>query len=396
VAKIPTTIPQLDTALNGGLDENSLSCIWVKPGVDGTPFAYQIAAAAAKTRKVFYFTNAKSPTSVMEEMKSYGFPAKKINFVDAYSALVGAKTSSSLLVANPKNPQEMLNQVDIITKKIKNHLIIIDSFSNLVDLTEKEDTSFLEGLKKSKATVACMFTEWPYKPAFIKSVRDIVDTIIEVKSVQEKLFFRQYFGVTKTKTGKATAQAVPFRVEKPGGVKVFISKVLVTGPFNAGKTSFIHSCSEKAVSVDRLGTTIALDHGHINHKGFAVDLFGTPGQQRFDPILKLLGGEALGVIVVVSSTDPQGFPRAVEMMKKAKVAGLPIVVAANKANLRGALKPSQIKTKMGLKDVEIIPVEAKDLTKVQPGLPCQLKKDHIEKVLDTLFGKLMQRKEKTK
>jgi uncharacterized protein len=388
MAKIATKIPQLDNLLNGGLEEGSLSCLWIKPGLDGTPFAYQISNNASKSLKVFYIVNSKSPDSVKQDMKSYGFNPSKVNFIDSYSALVGAKSDSSLLIANPKDPEETLNDISIIVKKMKNPLIILDSLSTLIDLSGKENTDFLEKLKKFKATVVCLFTEWAYTPKFLKSLQGAFDSIIEVKAVTEKLFFRQYFGVSKLK-GPLKKQAVPFRIVKPGGIKIYIPKILVTGPFNAGKTSFIHTSSVRAVSVDRLGTTIALDHGHVKYKDFAVDLFGTPGQQRFDPILKILGGEALGVIVVVSSTDPQGFPRAIEMMKKAKVHGLPVVFAANKADLRGALNPKQIKVRLNLKEEEVIPVTAKDLTKVQPGLPCQLKQKDIEKVLDSLFSRLL-------
>jgi len=102
-----------------------------------------------------------------------------------------------------------------------------------------------------------------------------------------------------------------------------------------------------------------------------------------------LGGESFGVVVVVSSIDPQGFTRAIEMMKAAEVYGLPTVVAANKADLRGAVKPEQIKAQMKLKDVEVIPIRAKDLTKVQPGLPCQLKRDDIKKVLNSILDRVM-------
>jgi len=386
--KLETKIPQLDKILGGGIESGKVTCIWVKPGLDATPFLYQAANSLAKTNKVFYVVNSKSPSAIKEEMKSYGFASTKINFIDSYSALVGAKTDSSLLIANPKDGEELINDIEIITKKIKEPVILLDSLSNFIDLTEQENVKLLQRFKSFKATIICLFTEWPYKPALLKSLKDEADTIVEVKNVQQKMFIRPYFGVSKH-SGKFLTQAVPFRCEKPGGIKVYLPKVLVTGPFNAGKTSLIHSSSIKAVSVDRLGTTIALDHGHVKYGDFSVDLFGTPGQQRFDPILKLLGGDALGVIVVVSSIDPQGFPRALEMMKKAKVFGLPVVFAANKADLRGALKPEDIKTKLGLKDEQVIPMTAKDLTKVQPGIPCQIKEADINKVLDTLFGALM-------
>jgi uncharacterized protein len=388
MVKIETKIPQLDKFLGGGIDSGTLSCFWVKPGLDGSPFLYQLANTMAKTNKVFYIVNSKSPSSVKDEMKSFGFKSK-INFIDAYSALVGAKTSESLLIANPKDSEEILNDIATITKKIKDPIIVLDSLSNLVDLTEQENVAFVKKLKESKTTIICLFTEWPYKPAFLKNLRIELDTIIEVKPVHEKFFTRQYFGVTKQKKGILKQQVIPYRVERPGGIKIYIPKVLVTGPFNSGKTSLIHSASVKAVSVDRLGTTIALDHGHVKYEDFAVDLFGTPGQQRFDPILKLLGGEALGLIVVVSAVDPKGFPRAMEMIKKAEVYKLPVVFVANKANLKGAMKPEQIKKKLGLKENDVIPVTAEDLTKVQPGLPCQLKETDIKAVLDALFNKLM-------
>ena len=41
-----------------------------------------------------------------------------------------------------------------------------------------------------------------------------------------------------------------------------------------------------------MGTTIAMDHGYLDYKGFAADVYGTPGQEKFDPILEFLAEEA--------------------------------------------------------------------------------------------------------
>jgi uncharacterized protein len=386
--KIITSIPHLDTSLGGGIAANGLTCFWVDPGLDGSTFLYQLAHSVAKSSKVFYLVNAKSPASTREEMKSLGFMGK-INFIDSYSALIGGKPAEKLVIANPKDTEEVLKGIRTITEKIKGAVIVLDSFSNIIDLTEKENTDFVKKLKELKATIVCSFTEWPYNPAFLNSLRKEMDTIIDVKSVQQRVFSRQYFGVSRLAGQEVKKQAMPYRIEKPGGIKIYIPKVLVTGPFGAGKSSFIRSASVKAVSVDRLGTTIALDHGHVEYEDFSVDLFGTPGQQRFDPILKLLGGEALGVIVVVSAIDTPGFPRALEMMKKAKVYGLPVVFAVNKADLKNAVRPEVVRTKMGLKEGDFIPVTALDLTKVEPGIPCKLKEKDIKAVLGALFGKLL-------
>ena len=129
------------------------------------------------------------------------------------------------------------------------------------------------------------------------------------------------------------------------------------------------------MSVDRLGTTVALDHGRVEYRGFIIDIFGTPGQERFDPILKTLGGEALGVIVVVDSTNPESFPRAKDMLEKTTKFGLPYVIAANKQDLPNALSPDEIKEIMKLPDVPIIPMSA-------------LKKDGVFRVLDALLKEM--------
>ena len=71
-------------------------------------------------------------------------------------------------------------------------------------------------------------------------------------------------------------------------------KMVVTGPFNAGKTEFIQSVSEiDVVSTERKisseierikeTTTVAMDFGRITvDNEMVLYLFGTPGQKRFD------------------------------------------------------------------------------------------------------------------
>jgi uncharacterized protein len=380
---IQTSIPKLDGLFGGGIKRGSLTCVWAKQGVEGSEddFIYQIANAGSKGGKVFYLANEKTPDSSTKEMKSLGFKGK-INFIDATGK------GSGKLTVDPNNADEVIKDLEIIVKKIKDPTIVIGSLSLLMKTTG-QNTDLLQRLKDLNATVICLLKEDKSQEKFFQKIEELCDNIIKVNAVKDGIFIREYFFVTKSKGNKEEGRGFPFKVTKSEGIKIYLPKILITGPFGAGKTSFIHSASEKAVSVDRLGTTIALDHGHMKTDGFSVELFGTPGQQRFDPMLKMLGGESFGVVVVVSSIDPQGFPRAIEMMKKAEVFGLPVVIAANKADLRGAVKPEQIKVQMKLKDVEVIPVKAKDLTKVQPGLPCQLKMDDIEKVLNSILNKVM-------
>ena len=150
-----------------------------------------------------------------------------------------------------------------------------------------------------------------------------------------------------------------FKIVKPGGIKAFIPKVLVTGPFNAGKSTFVRALSTRSVSVDRMGTTIALDHGHIEYGDVTADIFGTPGQARFDPILKFIANEAMGVFLVVDSTKPGSFPRAKSMLEKTRAKGLPLIVVANKQDIQNALSIEEIRREMKLPEsIEIVPTDA--------------------------------------
>jgi len=65
--------------------------------------------------------------------------------------------------------------------------------------------------------------------------------VIEIGGVSERIIFGQYFAVVKTDWARATGKTVLFKVVRPGGVRLYILKILVTCPFNAGKSSFVRA-----------------------------------------------------------------------------------------------------------------------------------------------------------
>ena len=96
------------------------------------------------------------------------------------------------------------------------------------------------------------------------------------------------------------------------------------------------------------------------------------------------------MVVVIDSTNPKGFARAKDMLEKTKTEGLPSVIAANKANLKGALKLNEIRKKMKLpKDIPIIPVIAENLKQVKKNKWCKLKEKDIQITLSKLFKKVV-------
>ncbi|MEJ2264368.1 MAG: ATP/GTP-binding protein [Anaerolineales bacterium] len=126
-------------------------------------------------------------------------------------------------------------------------------------------------------------------------------------------------------------------------------KMVITGPFNAGKTEFISSVSEiDVVSTDRKissqverikdTTTVAMDFGRITvDNDLVLYLFGTPGQKRFDFMWEILSEGMLGFIVMVDSTRPETFREARSILETFRAyAPTPYVVAANKQDCEDA------------------------------------------------------------
>jgi uncharacterized protein len=138
-------------------------------------------------------------------------------------------------------------------------------------------------------------------------------------------------------------------------------KMVVTGPFNAGKTEFIRSVSEiDVVSTERRisseservkeTTTVAMDFGRITvDNDLVLYLFGTPGQKRFDFMWEILSEGMLGFVVMVDSTRPETFREARSILETFRAyAPTPYVVAANKQDQEDAWEPGDIRIALRL------------------------------------------------
>ncbi len=146
-------------------------------------------------------------------------------------------------------------------------------------------------------------------------------------------------------------------------------KMVVTGPFSAGKTSFIGSISEIAVVRTerkitdetkniKQATTVAMDFGRITvDKDLVLYLFGTPGQKRFDFMWEILSEGMLGFVVLVDSTRPETFHEARRILDTFRgYSSTPFVIAANKQDDEDAWPPEDLKIALGLDaEVRVIP-----------------------------------------
>ncbi|HEX9925605.1 MAG TPA: ATP/GTP-binding protein [Anaerolineae bacterium] len=156
-------------------------------------------------------------------------------------------------------------------------------------------------------------------------------------------------------------------------------KMVITGPFSAGKTQFISSVSEiDVVTTERKiasdaervkeETTVAMDFGRITvDDDLVLYLFGTPGQRRFDFMWEILSEGMLGFIVLVDSVRPETFREAKHILEVFRgYATTPYVVAANKQDMPDAWTPEDLRIALKIsKDVKVLSCIARDKESVK-------------------------------
>jgi uncharacterized protein len=163
------------------------------------------------------------------------------------------------------------------------------------------------------------------------------------------------------------------------GVKQRQVKVVITGPFGAGKTSMIKTISEIAVlaterritgeSLALKGqTTVAMDFGRLTvDRELALCLFGTPGQKRFEFMWEILAEGMLGFVILVDAEREQSHAEAEDILAFFRdVADVPYVVAVNKCDgdPYGAVERARDRLRLD-SAVRCVPVNALDRDSVK-------------------------------
>lgn len=111
-------------------------------------------------------------------------------------------------------------------------------------------------------------------------------------------------------------------------------KIIFAGSMGAGKTTSIQSLSDDGVvSTDvvntnrtsnaKLLTTVGIDYGQIFlSSDVKISLYGTPGQERFQLIWKIVARGALGAIILIDSSSkaaPSELPYYVNHFNKSGI-----------------------------------------------------------------------------
>jgi len=166
------------------------------------------------------------------------------------------------------------------------------------------------------------------------------------------------------------------RARRRGGQAV---KVVVTGPFAAGKTTLIRTISEITVLSTERGvtdstrkrkaeTTVAMDFGRITiDRDLVLYLFGTPGQDRFDFMWEILGEGMIGYLLLVDASREDSVQEAAGILDAFRtMARVPYVVALNRASAEDHTLVDSVRQQLQIpSDVAILECDATDKESVK-------------------------------
>ena len=170
-------------------------------------------------------------------------------------------------------------------------------------------------------------------------------------------------------------------------LKQYDYKVYVTGPFQSGKTTLIHSLAPDAISIERemrekyrgekATTTTGFDLGRVvwvrkelHHMGLVVskieykneeseyegwtakeiELRGVPGQLHFKFVRDTMRKNSDGVLMIVDSSDYAmiGDASAILAETIAAFGEIPLEVIANKQDRNDAANPQEVASWLGV------------------------------------------------
>ena len=166
------------------------------------------------------------------------------------------------------------------------------------------------------------------------------------------------------------------RARRRGGQAV---KVVVTGPFAAGKTTLIRTISEITVLSTERGitdstrkrkaeTTVAMDFGRITiDRDLVLYLFGTPGQDRFDFMWEILGEGMIGYLLLVDAEREDSVQEAAGILEAFRtMARVPYVVALNRASGDDHTLVESVRSRLDVpSDVAVLSCDATDKESVK-------------------------------
>lgn len=337
-----TEIEILDYLLTCGVDKQGTVLILGDCGSGKSilckQFVYQ---GLAKGQSCIYVTTEESSDEISNSMNHFNWDLSK--FRDNGQLMFLDFSSAELSDLNQIN----LRLISSL-KKIKHGnkvRVIIDSLTTLCSISRREDMiiDFLRDFdRKIKLNnLLCLFTlnRQGFDDKLIALIKDLSDSVIELKVEEEYNNLRTYLRISKMKNTPHTRRWIPYTIGH-SGLNFFIPKVIMTGLPNAGKSSIIHSLKQDGSEKE---------HNYIITNGMNIEILDPKILTR-EFIHQVLWKDISGIIVVIDAADPGTFSDASQIINEISSSNIPTIVLANKQDLPDAIMPQNLKEEMCIPD----------------------------------------------
>ena len=352
--RVATGIPVIDQRLGGGFRRPSTLLFFSEIPSEKRLFAEHFTVTGLRTGETcLYVDFFRAPQLARRELSTFGpIPQDRLVFVDATSTQLLLPTEEKYRITNIEDLDHIVRIIKQAIAQSRPARVVIDSMEFLADRFDKRLVmrywrELIEVAKEVGSAVCFMFINWTYGEAEVQEVMTMCDYVVEFHTTMKGGILRNTLRVTETGEGGLRTSWVPYTFRELVGLTVYFPRILVTGPFSAGKSTVVKALSKTSVSVDRLGTTVSFDYGNVDLMGLEAELLGTPGQERFEFIFRIFAREVSGLLLVIDATRREELPRARQMLDLVEQS-VPYVILANKSDLPGAMGEGEIRQGMNL------------------------------------------------
>lgn len=374
-ARASTGIEIVDNRLGGGFEQPSAILLFSDHPSEKRLFGEQFLVAGLKDgERCLYVDFFRAPQLARRDLARFGeFDTDALVFVDATSVQLLIPSEERYTVRAMDDLDHIMDLVEKAIRETKPARVVIDSMEFLADRFPKQQVfrrwrQLLEVGKASGAVVTYLFLNWTYGQTEIERIEDMSDYIVEFQSKMRAGVLQHSMRIRQTGNGGIKTSWIPYTFKELVGLTVYFPRILVTGPFNAGKSTVVRNLSNNAISVDQMGTTVAFDYGNVEVMGLEAELFGTPGQERFEFIFQIFAREVNGILLVIDCSRREDLPRAKEMRERVGNE-VPLVVLANKSDLPGAMSEDEVRGGLALDaSVPVVPTVATEGAGLQKAL----------------------------
>nr|WP_320161745.1 GTP-binding protein [uncultured Methanoregula sp.] len=352
---ISTGINALDEMLGGGIPGGNRVLYSMEPGVDGQLFMISTLSAALKKGLTCLVilpnttVDAFRHDAIAMQVDKKNLCSDKLIFIDA----IDRERIQKGAVSRDEKARDWKARIQKVCRD--NRIDVIFAYFDLLyeEFGLETGLSILESARQKRTTLILEHLNLEGAPIIQRFIREhSFDLVLTIRSSFHPLPQFSYFTLLHASWAPLPVRSIPFSINE-GKVVPYIPKIVVTGPENSGKSTFVSHASVAGQEQARAGasggtTTVTMDFGRLYWKNFDITLYGTPGCQEFDPQILPTLRHAMGVVIVIDATDPGMLPRANYLAGLVTKQRIPFVIAANRKDQPDPITEREIRTSLAL------------------------------------------------